>query len=76
MDRANQSANIRMYSTVEQPIVQKIESGTYDEVCYFANAVYDGVTDYPKAVEIYAWGVKDDVIETMPFIAVTILNQK
>jgi hypothetical protein len=65
-----------MYSTVEQPIVRKIEDGTYDEVCYFANAVYDGITNYPKAIEIYALGVKDGVIESTPFIAVTILNQK
>jgi hypothetical protein len=71
-----QSANTRMYFTVEQPIVRKIEDGTYDEVCYFANAVYDGVTDYSKAIEIYALGVKDGVIESTPFIAVTILNQK
>jgi hypothetical protein len=48
----------------------------YDEVCYFANAVHDGITDYPRAIEIYALGVKDGVIESTPFIAATILNQK
>ncbi|MDR0611326.1 MAG: DNA/RNA non-specific endonuclease, partial [Planctomycetaceae bacterium] len=71
-----QKANLRMYSMVERPIVQKIENGTYDEVCYFANAVHDGITNYPRAIEMYAFGVKDGVIESTPFIAVTILNQK
>ncbi|MDR1964835.1 MAG: hypothetical protein LBQ50_13765 [Planctomycetaceae bacterium] len=67
-----------MRDLVEVPILNSLEGSNakYDEVCYFANAVHDSVTDYPRAIEIDAWGVKDGVIETTPFIAITILNQK
>jgi hypothetical protein len=73
-----QSANLRMRNSVEIPIVRSLEgiNPKYDEVRYFANAVYDGATEYPKAIEVLAFGVKNGDIETLPFIAVTILNQK
>jgi RHS repeat-associated protein len=73
-----QSANIRMRNSVEVPILNSLggSNAKYDEVYYSANPVHDGVTDYPRAIEIYAFGVKEGVIETTPFIAITILNQK
>jgi len=62
----------------EFTIVRALEGSKakYDEVCYLAEAVYDGVTEYPRAIEIVAYGVRNGVVESTPFIAITILNQK